>query len=77
MNRKIAFKKRQAMLKRYEIRKENEKRKAQVGGNKKPKISQTRAMLPNSRLKIFINKEIRLGNMRQQGDRYLWVGKDI
>lgn len=62
---------------REHIRKENEKRKAQVGGNKKPKISETRAMLPNSRLKIFINKEIRLGNMRQQGDRYLWVGKDI
>ena len=62
---------------REHIRKENEKRKAQVGGNKKPKISESRAMIPNSRLKVFINKEIRLGNMRQQGDRYLWVGRDI
>ena len=62
---------------REHIRKENEKRAAQVGGNKKPKISESRAMLPNSRLKVFINKEIRLGNMRRQGDRYLWVGKDL
>lgn len=62
---------------REHIRKENEKRAAQVGGNKKAKISESRAMLPNSRLMVFIKKEIREGNMRQQGDKYLWVGRDI
>jgi len=37
-------------------------------------INVSRAMPIISRLKVFIGKEIREGNMRQQGDNYVWVG---
>ena len=37
-------------------------------------INVPRAMPTNSRLIVFIGKEIREGNMRQQGDNYVWVG---
>mgnify|MGYP003134232971 CR=1 FL=1 len=37
-------------------------------------INVPRAMPTISRLKVFINNEIRDGNMRQQGDNYVWVG---
>tara|TARA_R100000005_G_C4970777_1_gene183868 strand:+ start:619 stop:921 length:303 start_codon:yes stop_codon:yes gene_type:complete len=64
----------QTIIREYLIE-ENKRRENTKGSN--PPVKITRAMVPNPRLMVFIKKEIREGNMRQQGDKYLWVGKDI
>jgi len=70
----MATKKTTKKSKDTERRKED---KRDSSRRKLPQLNISRQMPTHSRLRVFILKEIRLGNMRQQGDNYVWVGGSL